>query len=103
MRGMRRGLVILAATSALLAGFNSICAAQTGTPSVTGGSSLVVSREPASAPLPTTAPSLSSVLVVSWQWNAIALASARGWAWSFAPALAAQHVRPVAVRRRALP
>ena len=80
----------------------SVAGAQSGSPGVTGNTGLVVSRASDPAPTVSTAPSLASVLAASWRWNTIALANARGWAWSFAPALAASYSRPVAVRRRAL-
>lgn len=98
-RPTRFALLLSAALSLV---FTGISVAQSpGPPNVTGGNSLVVSRASLSTPSATTAPSLSSVSVVSWKWNAIALASVRNWAWSFAPALVGSS-RPVAVRRRAV-
>lgn len=72
---------------------------QVGPGDAVGSSSLVVSRASEPAPTAWTAPSLWQVLVTSWYWNQIALAHARGWAWSFAPALAVSFTRPVAVPR----
>ena len=77
-------------------------AAAQGPASVTGGSCLVVSRasDPTPGSLTASSSSFGSVSMVSRQWIEIALASARIWATSFAPAPA--HRASVAVRRRAL-
>ena len=97
MRRQSPTLFIPLLTAVLIATFQTFAAAQCGNPPLTGGSSLVVSRESDSTPRSQTAPSLGSVSVVSQQWIAIALANARVWALTFAPA-PARH-SPVAVRR----
>jgi len=98
----RRIPQVLFVASALLALTVGAASAQSvSSPGISGGTSLVVSRASVPAPSVSTAPSLVSVLAASWRWNMVALASARGWAWSFAPALGASYARPVAVRRRA--
>jgi len=97
----RTALVALAAIACLALGAGLASAQASIPPGLSGGTSLVVSRASAPAPSVSTAPSLASVLAASWRWNVVALASARGWAWSFAPALGASYSRPVAVRRRA--
>ena len=79
-----------------------VAAAQTSPANVSGGSFLVVSRASNPAPTVPSMPGLSSALADSWRWNAVALANARLWAWSFAPAPVASYSRPVAVRRRAI-
>ena len=101
MRRQSPTLFIFPLLIAVLISFTSnFAAAQAGPPVVSGSGCLVVSRESEPTPSGQTAPSLSSVSVVSQQWIAIALANARVWALSFAPA-PARHA-PVAVRRRAV-
>ncbi len=102
MQAARRALVILSFSASLSALACGLCLAQSAQPPLVGGNSLVVSRASVPAPTAPTMPSLATALADSWRWNLVALASARGWAWSFAPALAASYSRPVAVRRRAI-
>ena len=92
--------LVLTAAFALLV--HGIAAAQTAPPNISGGTSLVVSRASNPAPTVSSTPSLASALANSWRWNVIALANARVWAWSFAPALVASSTRPVAVRQGAI-
>lgn len=102
MHHWRRIVFAFCCSVFLIALSTGLAAAQSvGPPGCSGGSSFVVSRASEPAPTVSTAPSLISVLAASWRWNLVALASARGWAWSFAPALGASYSRPVAVRRRA--
>lgn len=100
-RTRRTSLVLVLAAMLSLICFGSSFG-QSATSDGPGSNSLVVSRASEPAPTAWTAPSLWQVLATSWQWNQIALAHARGWAWSFAPALAVSFMRPVAVTRRAL-
>ena len=102
MHRSRRPILVLILSALTALALSGVASAQSGPPTYNGGNSLVVSRASDPAPTVSTAPSLASVLAASWRWNTIALANARGWAWSFAPALAASYSRPVAVRRRAL-
>jgi hypothetical protein len=101
MRRQSPTLFILLLFAVLTLSLPTLSAAQN--PSdYSGGSSLVVSRASDPTPSSLTAPSsiFGSVSVVSRQWIEIALASARFWASSFAPA-PARHA-PVTVRRRAV-
>ena len=101
MRRQSPTLFTLLLIAVLAPSFASFAAAQS--PSeYSGGSCLVVSRASDPTPSSLTAPSSSfgSVSVVSQQWIEIALASARMWAFSFAPAPTRRS--SVAVRRRAV-
>ncbi len=100
MRRQNPVLLVSLLSAVLLWGFSSVASAQSTTSDASGGSSLVVSRESDTTPRSQTAPSLSMVSVVSQQWIQIALANARVWALSFAPA--PTRPAPVAVRRRAV-
>ena len=101
MRRQSPTLFSLLLFAVLTSSLATVAAAQ-GPASVTGGSCLVVSRASDPTPGSLTAPSSSfgSVSVVSRQWMEIALASARIWASSFAPAPKLRA--SVAVRRRAV-
>jgi len=99
MRRQSPTLFIALLTAVLISGLHSVAGAQSGGSDYSGTGTLVVSRESDTTPRSQTAPSLGSVSVVSRQWIEIALANARIWALSFAPA-PARH-SPVAVRRRA--
>ena len=103
---MRRQNPVLLASllcAVLLSTLTTLAGAQSSPPLATGGNCLIdVSRASSPTPGSLTAPSSSfgSVSVVSRQWIEIALASARMWASSFAPA-PARHAS-VTVRRRAV-
>lgn len=101
MRRQSPTLFSLLLIAVLTSSLASLAAAQGPSP-VAGGTSLVVSRASDPTPGSLTAPSSSfgSVSVVSRQWMEIALASARIWASSFAPA--PKLHASVAVRRRAV-
>ena len=101
MRRQSPTLFTVLLLAVLTSSFANLAAAQS--PSeFSGGSCLVVSRASDPTPGSLTAPSSSfgSVSVVSRQWMEIALASARIWASSFAPA--PKLHASVAVRRRAV-
>ena len=101
MRRQSPTLFTLLLIAVLAPSFANLAAAQS--PSeFAGGSCLVVSRasDPTPGSLTASSSSFGSVSMVSRQWIEIALASARLWASSFAPA-PTRHAS-VAVRRRAV-
>jgi len=91
----------LAVVLVLAVGSSEKAVAQSGASTVTGGNHLVVSR--ASQPAPVAWASSAQSLDAAKHWAAVALANARIWALSFAPARVAVNSRPVAVMRRATP